>query len=140
MSRPWRGRGRLIFLRPFNEHQLSLFLSIGPGRIFISVWPPPHSRPHRRFRRQATFARCLSRQFCCRVRGFAAAYHIARLVRPVAALDDAMLEDFLHRQSPDLSIGEMGVLVAKVKAYSVGSRLRHLPMTLFVRRRLFRAG
>ena len=36
-------------------------------------------------------------------------------------LIDAMLEDFLHRQSPDLSIGEMGVLVAKVKAYSVGS-------------------
>ena len=36
-------------------------------------------------------------------------------------LIDAMLEDFLHRQSPDLSIGEMGVLVAKVKAYSAGS-------------------
>jgi phosphate transport system permease protein len=34
---------------------------------------------------------------------------------------DAMLEDFLRGQSPDLSIGEMGVLIAKVKAYSVGS-------------------
>lgn len=34
---------------------------------------------------------------------------------------DAMLENFLRRQSPDLSIGEMGVLIAKVKAYSVGS-------------------
>ena len=32
-----------------------------------------------------------------------------------------MLEDFLRRQSPDLSIGEMGVLIAKVKAYFVGS-------------------
>ena len=36
-------------------------------------------------------------------------------------LIDAMLEDFLRRQSPDLSIGEMGVLIAKVKAYFVGS-------------------
>ena len=36
-------------------------------------------------------------------------------------LIDAMLEDFLRRQSPDLSIGEMGVLIAKVKAYFAGS-------------------
>jgi phosphate transport system permease protein len=36
-------------------------------------------------------------------------------------LIDAMLEDFLRRQSPDLSIGEMGVLVAKVKAYFSGA-------------------
>lgn len=36
-------------------------------------------------------------------------------------LIDAMLEDFLRRQSPDLSIGEMGVLIAKVKAFFVGS-------------------
>ena len=36
-------------------------------------------------------------------------------------LIDAMLEDFLRRQSPDLSVGEMGVLIAKVKAYFVGS-------------------
>ena len=34
---------------------------------------------------------------------------------------DAMLEDFLRSQSPDLSVGELGVLMAKVKAYYVGS-------------------
>ena len=36
-------------------------------------------------------------------------------------LIDALLEDFLRRQSPDLSVGEMGVLIAKVKAYFAGS-------------------
>jgi phosphate transport system permease protein len=36
-------------------------------------------------------------------------------------LIDAMLEDFLHRQTADLSSGEMAVLVAKVKAYYAGS-------------------
>ena len=46
-------------------------------------------------------------------------------------LIDAMLEDFLRRQSPELSIGEMGVLIAKVKAYFAGSLPRHLLMTLF---------
>jgi phosphate transport system permease protein len=34
---------------------------------------------------------------------------------------DAMLEDFLLAQQPDLGVGELGVLIAKVKAYSVGS-------------------
>jgi len=34
---------------------------------------------------------------------------------------DAMLEDFLRRQSPDLSLGEMGVAMAKVKAYFSGA-------------------
>ncbi len=34
---------------------------------------------------------------------------------------DAMLESFLRQQQADLSIGQMGVLIAKIKAYSVGS-------------------
>lgn len=34
---------------------------------------------------------------------------------------DAMLESFLRQQQADLTIGEMGVLIAKIKAYSVGS-------------------
>ena len=36
-------------------------------------------------------------------------------------LVDAMLEDFLLAREPDVGIGELGVLMAKVKAYSVGS-------------------